>query len=697
MAATSLLTMSATAARATEAQTVEGYDKCYIPEDCTNITDVTLIPVVQARLQRLGQQGSEQVLQTGAGAPVRLDQQLAMVPGVGLFRRADSRTAHPTTQGLSMRGIGANGAGRVLVTLDGVPLNDPFGGWVNWSTFSSLDVAEMEVLRGGRSGSFGSQALSGRVNLRSAAFHKSHNGIHAWAGSNESISAAGRYATDFRGGELAVSAGFFDGDGDYLLAEEDRGPVDRRAANDAAYLAITSQLSIDEVELIASLRFFEENRLNGLSLAANGTSGMDASVTLQGGHYRTAQWEIIAHYRERDFTNIFASARDDRTTERAVLDQFDVPAWGAGVLARVQFDGVELGMDGRRMSGETNERFRNLGAGFTRQRRAGGDQWTLGFYGEYSHDADWGALSATLRYDRWRTYNGVRDEFNIEDGFPGFASPDRSDLVPNRKGGEWTGRVGFERSLTGAIDLRAAAYKTWRLPTLNEYYRPFRVVNDITEANPNLTPETLYGLEVGFDYEPLNTVKLSATYYRNWLRDGVGNVTIGFGPGFFPLGGFVPEGGVLRQRANVDESITDGIELDARLDWNTHWTLSASYLYARARITKFDAMSDLVGKRPVQTPRHSATVRAAYDGDDWDMNIEGRYAGGQYDDDLNSRRLDAIFTINVGARYQLSDRFTLTAQAENLFDAKVVSAVTADGLETLAQRRFWRVGLDASF
>ncbi len=594
-----------------------------------------------------------------------------------------------------MRGVGANAAGRALVTLDGVPLNDPFGGWVYWAAPPEDTLALVRVHSGGSPGAFGSQALVGAMELETNT-QLTHRGQVA-IGADKFRRISG--ASGFMVGRSTVKfdAGFEQSDGDFLLAEPDRGLVDVRASSEVKRLGVSGERYVGQTRVVLGLRYFDEDRTNGLALATNSTEALDASIRLVHDAPRGTDWEVVAYYRDRQFENVFASALDERTTERAVLDQFDVPAWGAGVLARVQFDGFELGIDGRRMSGETNERFRNLGAGFTRQRRAGGDQWTLGFYGEYSHEADWGALSATLRYDRWRTYGGVRDEFNIEDGFPGFASPDRSDLVPNRKGGEWTGRVGFERALTGAIDLRAAAYKTWRLPTLNEYYRPFRVVNDITEANPNLTPETLYGLEIGFDYEPLNTVKLSATYYRNWLRDGVGNVTIGFGPGFFSLGGFVPDGGVLRQRANVDESITDGIELDTELILETNWTLSASYLFARARITKFDAMPELVGKRPVQTPRHSATLRAAYDGDSWDMNIEGRYAGGQYDDDLNSRRLDAIFTVNAGARYELSDQFTLTAQAENLFDAKVVSAVTADGLETLAQRRFWRIGLEASF
>lgn len=629
-------------------------------------------------------------------APLRADMFLSEMPGIGLFRRANSLTAHPTTQGLSMRGVGANAAGRVLVTLDGVPLNDPFGGWIYWSSMPLDNIREVVVRRGGSSGAFGAQSLAGVVELRRYRTLSRDPGASVQYGDDNSYSLSGSVPLAWSDGGMQLSAARFETDGDFLLAESDRGPVDVRAGSDTTSVSLQISHAFQGVNVDLAASFFDEGRVNGLSLAVNETEALDVSLKLSGGG--AAQWEVISYYRDRQFANVFASARDDRTTERAVLDQFDVPAWGAGLLARLQFDGLEFGVDSRRMSGETNERFRNLGAGFTRQRRAGGDQWTLGLYGEYAYEADWGALSATLRYDRWRTYGGERLEASIEEGPADFSNPLREDEIEDRSGGVWSGRIGAEVPLTGAVNLRTAAYKSWRLPTLNEFYRPFRVVNDITEANPNLTPETLYGIEIGFDYEPLNTVKGSVTFFRNWLHDGVGNVTIGFGPGFFELGGFVPAGGVLRQRANIDRSVTDGIEVHGALDLQSGWALTARYLYARARVTRFDARPELKGLRPVQTPRHSASLGAQYDGSDaWSASAELRYASSQFDDDLNTRRLDGIVTVNAGAEVGLSDTLSLTARIENLFDAKVVSAVTADGLETLAQRRFWRVGLSATF
>src|SRR5438045_3335101 len=92
-----------------------------------------------------------------------VDDALRQVPGCTLFRRSGSRTANPTSQGVSLRGIGASGASRALVLEDGIPLNDPFGGWVYWGRVPRAAMDRVEVLRGGASDLYGSGAMGGVV------------------------------------------------------------------------------------------------------------------------------------------------------------------------------------------------------------------------------------------------------------------------------------------------------------------------------------------------------------------------------------------------------------------------------------------------------------------------------------------------------------------------------------------------------
>ena len=94
-----------------------------------------------------------------------VDDLLRQVPWFSLFRRCSSLVTHPTTQGVSLRGIGPSGTSRALVLLDGVPANDAFGGWVYWGRIPMLGVSQIEVLRSGGSSVWGNYALGGVVQV----------------------------------------------------------------------------------------------------------------------------------------------------------------------------------------------------------------------------------------------------------------------------------------------------------------------------------------------------------------------------------------------------------------------------------------------------------------------------------------------------------------------------------------------------
>src|SRR5581483_7576628 len=103
--------------------------------------------------------------QINSSAGLALDEVLRQVPGFTLFRRSSSTYLNPTAQGVSLRGTNASGSSRALVLVDGIPLNDPFGGWIFWDRVPRADVDRIEVLKGGSSELYGSDALAGTVAL----------------------------------------------------------------------------------------------------------------------------------------------------------------------------------------------------------------------------------------------------------------------------------------------------------------------------------------------------------------------------------------------------------------------------------------------------------------------------------------------------------------------------------------------------
>src|SRR6267142_5459654 len=164
-------------------------------------------------------------------AALTLDDSLRQVAGFSLFRRSGSRTANPTTQGVSLRGLGASGASRALVLSDGVPLNDPFGGWVYWDRVPRESISQVEVLRGSASQLYGSAALGGVVNIVTKT-RRANSFLLETSYGNESTPSASVFLSGRRGDwGASLAAEIFNTDGYVLVSPLERGPVDSPAGS----------------------------------------------------------------------------------------------------------------------------------------------------------------------------------------------------------------------------------------------------------------------------------------------------------------------------------------------------------------------------------------------------------------------------------------------------------------------------------
>jgi vitamin B12 transporter len=519
--------------------------------------------------------GRERLTGSASG---RLDEILREVPGFQLFRRSDARSANPTSQGATLRALGGSGSSRVLVVLDGVPQTDPFGGWLNWPAYHPERLGQVRVVRGGGTGAFGPGALAGTIELRSATPDDLSGLTGAIAyGSRDSLDGRVGYGAALGAGFVSASIAYARSDGFVPIIARQRGPVDRPSPYQQGSISLRGVAPIaDDVELQASTLLFRDERERGTSFTANDTKGADASLRLVG-----ARWEALAYVQTRQYRNEFASIGAGRASVAQASEQYNVPSTGLGgrLELRPSIGGIDLrlGADTRLTEGETRELFAFVNGAGTRNRVAGGRSLTAGAFAEAA--AERGALTATAgaRLDRWRIEDGALQETVLATGAP------LTDLAyPDRAGWEPTARAGLAWRPAGAVTLRSAAYLGWRLPTLNELYRPFRVGTDATAANPALSPERLRGAEIGIEYRPLSTARIGVTLFSNRLNNAIANVTLGQGPGTFPGVGFVARGGQFRQRQNLDAIISRGVELDGRLDLGD-WSLSGGYSFADAR------------------------------------------------------------------------------------------------------------------
>lgn len=623
--------------------------------------------------------------------PLTLDDTLRRSAAFSLFRRSGSLTANPTAQGVSLRGIGPSGASRALVLLDGVLVNDPFGGWVAWSKLPAASLERVEIVRGGGSSAWGGASLGGVVQLVSASPLDAAEGglVSAMLGdfrTREGAVSANLASDDGRDG-FRVDAANFATDGVRLV--RDPGAVDTAAdaEHTRGQLAWAHRVSETAV-LTTTVRAWREERGNGTGYQRNGGEELFASAVLADAGREGPAWSVAVYGQEQDFRSTFSAVNAARTVETPASDQYAVPARAAGMAAQATWgdaagpaDGTgavtTAGVDARHVEGETREHFFYNGTDFTRERRAGGEQTVAGVFATHARALAPG-LTATLgaRADATRRADGARRE-NVRSSGAVLADERYADTTDEA----FSPGAGLAWRATETVTLRAAGYSAYRTPTLNELYRPFRIGAITTQANAELEPETLLGGELGAAWAAKDARGgLRATVFQNDLENAVANVTVN---------------ATTRRRENLDETRVRGLELGGFWQVAPSLRLDADYLLSDARVRSGGPGAEaLDGRRLAQVPRNTLTAAV-----DWqaaralELELSGRWVSAQFEDDLNTLELGSAVRVDMAAHYAISPRLRLTLAVENLFDSEIETARTAAGVVSVAPPRWGRAEL----
>ena len=640
-----------------------------------------------------------------------LDGALRSVPGFSLFRRSDSFSANPTAQGVSLRGLGPSGASRSLVLLDGVPLNDPFGGWVAWTKVARENLARVEVVPGGGASAWGNAALGGVVQMLTTAPSGAAGRATATFGDFGTRSAEVVHAQPGAGGTFEVGARVFATDGFALVAPERRGPIDVPAWSRHTLVNLRWRQPLGEkLSWSAAFRAFEEQRGNGTPNQRNGSRERALAVNFAGQPADGFAWKATAYAQDQGFASTFSAVNAARTAETPASDQFSVPAtalgaawtgtWNHGREAR-----TSAGADARTTRGETREHFTFVAGNFTRLRVAGGAQGVAGLFALHER-----AFSAGLRgtvgarFDRWRESDGHRRE---SDRTTGVVS--RNDRYADDDGTAFSPSVGLVWKPAPLWRVRGNAQQAFRRPTLNELYRPFRQGANVTEANPALRTESVTTAEVGVEWLPFGSptppsrgarppLALATTAFWNDLHDAVGNVTVARGPGTFPVVGPLAAGGLGRQRLNLDRTRTQGVELAATWEVARAFSFNAAALFNDATVRRATVAPALVGKQVAQVPRRSATLGATWRAPGQvTFTPRVRWIGRQFEDDENALILGETVVADLGVTRPLTKQLTLFLTLENLTDARVETGRSADGVVNVGTPRLLLGGVRGSW
>jgi outer membrane receptor protein involved in Fe transport len=623
---------------------------------------------------------SETALSTTAA--ITMDDQVRQLPGVELFRRSSSLVANPTSQGISVRGLGSTSASRTLVTQDDVPLNDALGGWIHWLEQPELAIQSVELVRGGASDLYGSSAIGGVLNFITAEPTSNLAQVRSSYGGDNTYDMSGRAQTKQGPWGLLAAGGAIGTDGFIQEAPWQRGPVDVNSNVHSQNGLLVGEHLKGPLRLFVRGSVINEARSNGTPFQTNGTrlwryaTGGDWQST-RGDNAVLRLYGSTEHYRQTfsSITNTPTPAYPSctyrcgetptRFTQAPLNELGAVAHWsrplGAGLVVLAGADVRDVRLWDHEQTYGATAALTNLGV----------HQRDTGLYGElmWVHQA-W-TVSGSARVDWFRNFDGDLRVWNGSTWVPSPAQPPQ--LAQNL----FNPRLGVSRKLLTNWAVSASGFRAFRAPTPSELYRSTQVGNKLTLANGSLLSEQATGWETGVAYQR-PWIAIRSSYFFTQVNRPIVAVTLN--PNSSPI---------LLRRQNLGQITSKGVSLDLEVA-PRHWlSLDGGYQYAHATVTS--GPQDLGNWIP-EVARNMGTLNLrAYKSRIGTLSLQSRMSGHQYDDDANLFLLHGYFRLDAYGSHDFGTRFEVFAAGENLFDRDI--EVSKTPTTTLGMPRTARVGL----
>jgi outer membrane receptor protein involved in Fe transport len=631
----------------------------------------------------------EKQLQAPAG--LTLDDSLHQVAGFQLFRRTSSWTANPTTEGVSLRGLGSTAASRTLVVSDQAPLNDPFGGWVHWDEIPPLAIRDVELVRGGSAELYGSSAIGGVIDVTPVEPREPHT-LHVAAdasGATEDtvladalVSSATRYFAVLAAGSGLDTGGYI------ATAPALRGSVDvpSNADEQSGRLELrTPPIASGDTAFVRG-NVLNESRSNGTSLQTNATrlwryvSGGDATF----GETHAA---LRMYGSREDYRQSFSAIAPDRDSEtltrlqRVPTDEFGFVLQATRAFAHSMT--AALGVDLRDVRATDDESPVANGvvtstiSTSARQRETGG-------YADAIWQPHGWSLSGSVRVDSFRTFDAQQ---TMSTGGGVTALPEIDELVASP-------RIGVVRMLPHHVALTGTAFRAFRGPTMNELYRTGQVGQQTTLANDELLAERATGFEFGAELSPLRARgrelgRLRATYFWTEVNRPISAVLLS-----------QTATTQLLQRQNLGQIRSRGVMLEAQTARWRGLDASVGYQLAVATVTAFNssspAQNNLTGNWIPEVPREAVVATANYSAARVaNFHLVASYEGQEFDDAENQYLLHPYARFDLSADRTVGHGLSLFAGAQNLLNRAIDAGRTP--ILTLAAPRLVQAGVRYTF
>lgn len=614
-------------------------------------------------------------------ASVTLDGEMRQLPGVELFRRSSSLVANPSSQGMSLRGLGSTSASRTLLTEDDVPLNDAFAGTIHWLEQPGLAIERIEVVRGGASDLYGSSAIGGVVNVVPMRPSSDQVELKSSYGAESTYDSSLLVQAKRGPWGLLTSGGVVGTDGFIQEAPTERGPVDIASNVHGQNGVLLAEHDQGAIRVFARGSGFNEARNNGTPFQTNGTrlwryaTGADWRVPQQGTLIARV-YGSTQHFRQTfssisnlpDFGDATCSYRCGEIPSKFSLTPNNelgaVAHWNQPLKAGLL---LVAGADARDVRVWDREQTYGSTAALTNLHDHQRDSAAYA-EGMWVHKA-W-TLTASVRMDWFQNFDGHELLWN---GTSWGANPTQPTQFDQHF---FDPRVGLSRKLFEHWAVSGSGFRAFREPTPNELYRSTQVGNQLTKANGSLLSERATGWEIGLATE-YRWGSVRTSYFLTQVNRPITAVTLN-----------ANSSPILLMRENLGQIESRGVSVDYELAPRRWLAIDGGYQFARATVTR--GAQDLGNWIP-EVARNMATMNVrAMRPTMGTLSLQGRLSGRQFDDDANAYLLHGYFRLDAYASHDFGKRFEVFAAGENLLNRQIEVAKTPT--TTLATPRVARAG-----
>jgi iron complex outermembrane receptor protein len=613
-----------------------------------------------------------------------IDEVLKYAPGINYSRPFG---IYSTKGIVTMRGMSGKEQGRVLVLIDGVPINKSDGGTVDWNMIDMNTVQKIEITKGAGSAVYGGNAMGGIINiiskvpdskpfLNASIEYGTYNTIGSRVSTGGKINTSNKQNTWYWLANLSAKQS----DGYVTQSEADvrANPYIVKSNMKEAGVNFKTGYSIAGKHTIeAMVNYYNDKRGTGEKVyqPEGNTTDHDSYGMIVNYHGEIKSIKVISslYGLTENYKKVNEYLKDDYTWYDVLSTRRDF-GWFTSLTMPVGKQHLFTGgFDFKNGSVDAYDKyFTSTDIVYNKGKMS---TYALFAQDEIKLLADKLRIIAGLRFDMASFYDG---SFRIENPsmetefMMGYQVPD----MPVQNWNALSPRLSAQYKWNDNTRVYAMYSHGFRPSVLDDLCRSGRIKGGFKIANPAVKPEYLNNYETGIDLKPTLKSTFSASVYYSRGKDFqyyVSNgetIDMGFGPR--PI--FI--------RANISDVEMYGAEAELRYDILPSINVFGNYAYTHSTILDYHKIAgndtiDLAGKFLTDVPEHIFTIGANWNNRIVSTSLYVRYNGSMYINDQNtwdeillSDKYPAYTTVDMKLWKAFKQHYKASINIQNLLDVK---------------------------